>query len=248
MLSFSVLLTAATQTQCSWNPVSLSPRLVAGKCALLVDDDTPVIAAGRWSIPWTQPPYCVTTGFSEKHCVYSSSTFNDGSGISLIAKPETAAAIAGVIQDPMPAWRSRRHIARSGRAGAEPDGLPYTVILVPGKGLGVVATRRIQQLETIMTSFPAMIADNEVFPADEDETPAKADRLFQKALDQLADNDRFTSLARSRGESGVHVVDDVIRTNAFGITVDGQDMKGLYPEIAVCCHHSRVLLTSGASY
>ncbi len=84
-----------------------------------------------------------------------------------------------------------------------------------------------------MTSFPAMIADNEFFPSDEDERPVKADRLFQRALDQLADEERFLSLARSKRES-VHVVDDVIRTNAFGITVEGRDMKGLYPEIAVC--------------
>jgi hypothetical protein len=98
--------------------------------------------------------------------------------------------------------------------------------------MGVVATRHIQQFETIMTSFPAMIADNKLFPSEEDDRPAEGPRLFQKALGQIADKERFLSLARSKGQ-GVHVVEDVIRTNAFGITVDGRDMKGLYPEIAV---------------
>jgi hypothetical protein len=100
--------------------------------------------------------------------------------------------------------------------------------------MGVVATRHIQQFDTMMTSFPAMIADNELsrFPSKEDDRPVKGLLLFQKALGQLADKERFLNLARSKGD-GVHVVEDVIRTNAFGITVDGRNMKGLYPEIAV---------------
>ncbi|KAK3905518.1 SET domain-protein 5 [Staphylotrichum tortipilum] len=245
MLSFVVLLATAAQPQCSWTPVSLSPQPLAGKCTPLVDDHTPATPSASKGIPWTQPLYCATIEVAEKFCVYSSSTFNDGSGISLIAKPETAAGVVGVIQDPMPAWRSRRHIAPSGCPRIKLDDLSYTVIPVPGKGLGVVATRRITQLETIMTSFPAIIADNELFPSDEDERPARADRLFQRALDQLPDQERFLSLARSKGE-GVHPVDDVIRTNAFGITVDGRDMKGLYPEIAEQNWGSR--LTPSSAY
>lgn len=145
--------------------------------------------------------------------------------------PKTAASIAEPIFDPLPAWRSRRHLARRGRLGTKTS-LPYTVTAIPGKGLGVVAARHIRQFETIMTSFPAVIADNEFFPAKEGDGNPTGTRLFQKALDQLTDKDRLTTLARSRG-GDTHVVDDVIRTNAFGITIDGRDMKGLYPEIAV---------------
>ncbi len=88
-----------------------------------------------------------------------------------------------------------------------------------------------------------MIVDDEVFAAKEGHDPLpEGTRLFQQALDQLTDKTRFLDLAKSRVR-GVHVVDDVIRTNAFGITVGGQDMKGVYPEIAVCRHYRELLVS-----
>lgn len=77
-----------------------------------------------------------------------------------------------------------------------------------------------------------MIADNELFSLKDDEGQSESPRLLQKALDQLPDKERFLSLARSM-EDGIHPVEDVIRTNAFGIIVNGRDAKGVYPEIAV---------------
>ena len=35
------------------------------------------------------------------------------------------------------------------------------------------------------------------------------------------------------GDRGMTVVEDIIRTNAFGLTINGRGYKGLYPEIAV---------------
>lgn len=231
LLFASPLFVAALQTQCPWGPVS--PFLQSmRKCAVPVDDDS----EPSQDTPWTHEPSCVVPDALEspqKFCIYSSSAFNYGSGVSLIARPETAASVAGAILDPLPAWRARRHLARWGKLDTDMYDLPYTVVPIPGKGLGVVATRRIQQFETIMTSFPAIIADNEFFPAKEGHGLPEDDRLFQKALDQLTDKQRLLTLARSKREE-VHVVDDVIRTNAFGITVDGRDLKALYPEIAVC--------------
>ena len=235
LLLASALLVVCIQTQCPRDSIIPSLRLTEN-CALPVDDDS----GQRQDIPWTHLPYCVISSSpeaAEKFCVYSSSAFNDGSGIALITTPKTAASIAGAVLDPLPAWRSRGHLAGRGRVGTEHYDPPYQVLPIPGKGLGVIATRRIPQFESILTSFPAMIVDDGVFQAKESHVLLlERTRLFQKALDQLTDKPRFLDLAKSKG-GGVHVVDDVIQTNAFGITVDGHDMTGVYPEIAVCRHH-----------
>jgi hypothetical protein len=84
-----------------------------------------------------------------------------------------------------------------------------------------------------MTSFPAMVADNIFLPRKNEKRPVKSQHLLQKALKQLADKERFLGLAKSKGEV-VDVIEDLIRTNSFGIMVDDRDMKGVYPEIAVC--------------
>jgi hypothetical protein len=201
-----------------------------------IDDDFIDSSKKRKDVPWTHPPYCIipsSIGSTEKYCVYSSSAFNDATGLSLITTPETAASIANAANDPLPAWHSRRHLAHRSRLETDTYELPYAVVSIPGKGHGVVATRHIEQFETIMTSFPALIVDNEFLPREESQGPVEGPRLFQRALDQLSDKQRFLSLARSKG-GDVHIVEDVVRTNAFGITVDGRALKALYPEIAVC--------------
>ncbi|KAK0609578.1 hypothetical protein B0T17DRAFT_134101 [Bombardia bombarda] len=241
------------QTQCPSDFISPSPSRHRS-CPVPVDDETGHDSSPR---PWTHPPYCLTphlptsSAAVDKLCVYTSSSYNDNSGISIIATPETAAALANAVQNPLPAWHARQHIARRGRLQShelsrkdtkndKASPLPYTVITIPGKGQGVVATRHIAQFETILTSFPAMVVDNELFPVEEDEgPPAEGPRLFQRALERLSDRERFEDLARSRREAehGVHIVEDVIRTNAFGITTpDGKEAKGLYPEIARLNH------------
>ncbi|GAB1313756.1 SET domain-containing protein 5 [Madurella fahalii] len=228
---------SAIQTRCPWDPVIPSLRS-SGSCGIPIDDDTDGLARENQNAPWTHRPYCVvplSTGPIEKFCVYSSSAFNHGSGVSVITTPQAAASIAGAIQDPLPAWRFRRHLSHQGHLATETYDLPYTVMPIPGKGLGVVATKHIKQFEVIMTSFPAMIADNAFFPSEGDESPVEYPRLFQKALDQLPDKERFLALTRSKGDD-FDPVEDLIRTNAFGVTVNGRNAKGVYPEIARLNH------------
>jgi hypothetical protein len=233
LLFFSPLV-AAIQTQCPWNAIFPSSQLT-GNCTRPVDDDTPTHVSGQTYVPWTQPPFCIiarSTGFPEKFCVYTSSTYNNDRGISLLVKPETAASVAEAIQDPLPAWNSQRHLTAQGRLQAEIHDLPYTVVSIPGKGQGVIATKHIKQFDTIMTSFPAVVVDDIFLPRKNEQGPAESQHLLREALEQLTDKERFLGLAKSKGED-VDLVEDLIRTNSFGITVDDRDIKGVYPEIAV---------------
>lgn len=232
------LLGHALETQCKPDAVASPLPLLRHNrtCSVAVDDET-ADGEGRWATPWTETPSCLvprSVGSAQKFCVYSSSAYNGNAGISVITTPDAAAVLAEAVRDPMPAWHARRHVARGNRLsedkGEEP--LPYTIVDMPGKGKGVVATRPIARYDTILVSYPAMVVDDALLPADEDEAPLEAPRLFQRALGQLVDKKRFLGLARSKGDN-VHVVEDVVRTNAFGIMANGRSMKGLYPEIAV---------------
>ncbi|KAK3324992.1 hypothetical protein B0H66DRAFT_511281 [Apodospora peruviana] len=235
---FALAITPEVSIQCPWDPVSPF-RLRGRSCPAPIDDDSES-SANLAKTPWTHPPYCLSLAHVEdKLCVYSSSAFNDNAGISIIAHPSTAATLVQAVSNPVPAWYARQHIAHSPSTTTGPaKNVKYKVGTIPGKGKGVIATRHIDQFQTIMVSFPAMIVDNELFPAEEDEGPVEGPRLFRKALAQLTDRERFLGLARSREHQSVDVVEDVIRTNAFGITtLDGRDAKGLYPEIAVTLNH-----------
>ncbi|KAK0742576.1 hypothetical protein B0T21DRAFT_361710 [Apiosordaria backusii] len=257
--TLTINLVQALQTLCP-NPL-LSPLSAPPKQSpLLVDDETSSLDIPN--LPWTHRPLC-STSFSaipgEKFCVFSSSSYNLGAGVSFLTSPETAAGLVGAIDTAGDQWAERRHF-KPQEENQHAD-LPYAIVSIPGKGKGVIATKKINRFETIMRSFPAMIADNVFFPREEEEeagvkfkvteggtrkaTPAgeavegkgfvKARKYYQRALEQLGDRQRVLSLARSR-KGEMHVLEDVIRTNAFGMTVNGRDCKGLYPEIARLNH------------
>ncbi|KAK3360593.1 hypothetical protein B0T25DRAFT_447448 [Lasiosphaeria hispida] len=230
----------APPTQCQWDTLNF---FCGGFCSPTIDDNT-ISADILSSIPWTHQPFCVdalSNTEARKLCVYSVDTFNENTGFSLIATPGTAAHLVstGAVHHGPATWRSRHFINYGGRPASDNTDLAYKINQVVGKGIGVVATRLIKTSDVFMVSFPAMIVDNSLIPSlfNEGSSPtAEGPRLFQRALDQLTDRERLTSLAKSWGAKNLHVVDDVIRTNAFGLEIDGRGHKGLFPEIARMNH------------
>ncbi|KAK3984220.1 hypothetical protein QBC44DRAFT_389009 [Cladorrhinum sp. PSN332] len=233
LLLIANLTSASLQTQCPHD--ALSPFSPPKQSALLIDGDTrPPFPP---NLPWTHPPFCDVVGKEEEFCVFSSTAFNIGSGLSILTTPETAAGLVPTISDIKPPWGSRAHLAAKGMLDSlHGNDRPYALIDIPGRGTGVIATRKIKQFETIMTSFPAVIVDNEFFPEREEEKGnEEASEFFDAILEGLGDKERLLGLARSRGK-GVHPVEDVVRTNAFGMTLNGRKSKGVFPEIARMNH------------
>ncbi len=222
----SVLLPVAAdnlQTQC---PCDRLGPLQYRDCPLAFED---VTRAGLQS-PWTHPPHCITSERgtpSNKICVYTSSTFNQNKGLSIITTPETAASIFDSVREPLATYRNRRHLAEN----HDDTSLSYAVKDIPNKGRGVVAARNISQFEVIMVGFPAIIVDDDLIPRS-GAPPEGTSGLFQLALERLGDPERVVSLAQSMG-TDMHVVEDVVRTNAFGISINGRGQKALFPEVAV---------------
>jgi hypothetical protein len=220
----------AKQSSCPWNPIAFLQQPALSR---IIDDRT----SNYNNTPWASYPHCTilesAEGQENKLCIYSSPSFNQARGLSLITTPEVAASLVKALENPTSADRSRRYLSTQDDSETH-DEIPYVVKQVPGKGIGVIATRDIRKFELIMTGFPAMIVDDQLFPSLEKRRPyPESQRLFQRALLQLTDQHRFLSLARGKPR-GLHVVDDIIRTNAFGMTINGRRHKALYPEIAVC--------------
>ncbi|TLD33550.1 hypothetical protein PspLS_01079 [Pyricularia sp. CBS 133598] len=198
------------------------------QCAVPTDD-TSGPHPSQWA-PWTHRPLCIdgaapktqpsgsgdspngTTASSPrtKFCVYTNEHAGDG-GMSIITTPEHAASSLHLLENPnlrLPGSSSRLHNASTSPA--------YEVVDVPGKGKGVLATRRIRRFEPFMLERAALATDN-LFPSLVERHAGYG--LLHEAVRRLADPDRVLSLARSNPHAG-DAVENVLRTNSFAGELD----------------------------
>lgn len=217
------------------------------QCAVPTDDASgPHLS--QWA-PWTHKPLCVEgaapktqpSGGSDdgpsgttappprtKFCVYTNAHAGDG-GMSIITTPEHAASSLHLVEDPslhLPSSRSSSSSSRLHNASTTPA---YKVVDVPGKGKGVLATRRIRRFEPFMLERAALATDN-LFASLVERHAGY--RLLREAVGRLADPDRVLSLARSNPHAG-DAVENVLRTNSFAGELDGAPHMVLFPLIAV---------------
>ncbi|SPO05127.1 uncharacterized protein DNG_07812 [Cephalotrichum gorgonifer] len=218
--------------QCRWDSGS---RLRLGgepSCVALVDDRT-AAEIGSWE-PWAYAPHCVyppEQGSASKLCVYTYHSANGEAGLSLIATPEMASFVAGILSarsEPwgeFPSWQLSPGEAR--RA--------YEVVEVPGKGLGVVARRKIHRGEVIIRETPFVLGfTSDPGAAAGGEKPGLVEVAFTRLPEWHLE--RLSGMAVSTGGEW-H--EDVMRTNTFGVMVDGVEYSALFPEIARINHACR---------
>lgn len=175
--------------------------------------------------PWTHRPYCADTPY----CVFTNAHFHGDRGISLITTPESAARTLDTLES---TFTSPFQGVRPGAAGPA-----YEVRDVPGKGMGVVALRQIPRGERFMVDYAGVIADT-AFPTNLKMHQGR--KLLEAAVDQLPRRGEIRDLAQNTNTT-TRVVEDLVRTNSFGMTVDERSVMVLFPEISVrefcqaCC-------------
>ena len=192
-------------------------------------------AAASSDAPWTHPVRCAvakneTSGAEKTYCLYTTALFGGGHGASLIAAPSTASE--AISNDP---YEDRPSYGGSGTRNfatgpvVTKDGPAYTVSRTPGKGLGAVAARKIEQGEILMLDFPAILVGKKFL---EDIQPKLRRRLLKRGLSQLPQStqDKVFSLAKS---TGGEPIDDILGTNTCSVTLADEVMLALYPEVAV---------------
>jgi hypothetical protein len=171
-----------------------------------------------WS-PWTHRPHCLEAERDPKikYCVYSNS-HQGKHGVSIITKPRTAALSAEMLNAELP----RRHTDKDSQPG-------YEVIDMPGKGKGVVATRKISRAQVIMSDWAAVLLDMS-FPRSVQQL--NGHRLLHRAADQLSNPETVLQLGRSSIRAS-DIMEDIIGTNAFSYTLGDEPHMVLYPNVSV---------------
>lgn len=159
---------------------------------------------------WAHSTPCMANGTLE-YCVYSNPDFA-GRGISILTSPSRAVEIArsaafarplggGEEEGPLNAAESPR----------------WKVAMVPGKGMGLIATRNLEAGDHIMSSTPSIMVDYNLFSHASD---AVVKQLEVAAADYLPSHHRGAFLNLSTHDDATDYesqVSKIILTNSFDI-------------------------------
>lgn len=184
---------------------------------------------------WQTPPVCsLSPSSSETFCVFTDESFANGRGISVLARPEQAAALRD-----LPAF-SEPDIHKDLGINQIVDA-PFYAQKLEGRGIGLIANRTIHRGEWLMSISPAFIMDRRA-----EEAMSWADRAyFQRlAFERLPEAVRTVAydLYGQEEAEALDSLDDILMTNTFGYQValntDDEDdsivdFRMLFPEIAV---------------
>ncbi|OAP57253.1 hypothetical protein AYL99_07991 [Fonsecaea erecta] len=173
--------------------------------------------------PWSFKPVCTDhlDELGDQLCVYTDATFSSGRGISIFTTPRIAQEFAALLPFQDPSALSSRGINPDRNADR-----PWYTTPIPGKGMGMLASRPLKRGDLITAHTPSLLAHMENVLS-----TAERERFLRLAVDQLpaASRDEYFSLAKIYGEPSV-VVQDVVKANAFEMQVGGQMHLAVFPE------------------
>ncbi|CAK7217377.1 hypothetical protein SCUCBS95973_003128 [Sporothrix curviconia] len=259
---------------CRWRTGLAGIDDIGTVTCLLVVDERIAVAANHWA-PWTHRPVCMAayrTGARgqkvrlQQYCVFTDATFRGGRGLSVIAAPHAAAAMASSLDDGGIPARLRDHPStplagdpalEHGPVGPETEtgtgtetdrGSAFVVQDMPGRGKGVMATRKMRKGEVAFVDYATVLAQNTFSAHDatsadlgiEDGCEAEEEQimqLLQVAVAQLpeAQQTKIHALAHSLGGERIR---DMLRTNVFGgITIADASYIGLFTLGSRTNHH-----------
>ncbi|KAK0649755.1 hypothetical protein B0T16DRAFT_492320 [Cercophora newfieldiana] len=232
---------------CGWglprNPLAHTP----GCPAPFLDPSAPANPAA-WA-PWTHPPHCVTTpgplSDSGPWCVFTNAALPHTiyplgpipAGISIIATPDLASSSLFDIGT-RPLAGAFSALPRENLSHASPP--PYEVRPVPGKGLGVFATRAIPSGKVILIDYVVLLAAVE-YPDGMGKKQVR--ELMRVGVERLGDPQRLRGLARGaarnkvRGEE-LSPEEELLVTNAFELPMGEEELRymGLFAELSRINH------------
>ncbi|CAK7216870.1 hypothetical protein SEUCBS140593_003009 [Sporothrix eucalyptigena] len=160
-----------------------------------------------------------------RFCVYANDRHGVG-GLSIVTTPETASASIDLWDEDLPKLPY----------ATTKKGLAYEIVDLPGRGKGVIATRKIKQYEAFMVDYAALAVDLKVA-----ETVAREDgyELLSKAAEQVSPelSEKVHSLAQT-STAAKHPIENVLRSNAFhtALGAEGDGHMALFPDLSRINH------------
>lgn len=171
-------------------------------------------------------------------CTFTHLSFNDGLGVSIVTTPEVFAKLSALpvftTATPSPQREKDQEDHPEAQTGSTststPDPRllppPYRAVPIPGKGLGLVASRPLAAHETLLARTPAVMVDDVAFRR---LGRARLAALLARAVDDLPRRHRAGYLAltahdeaaaRARGERAY----EVFMKNNFRTPVEGVEV------------------------
>jgi hypothetical protein len=228
--------TGAEAEVSTWNSGGLTFPFHNSSCPLPIDDVS--VESGGGFTPWSHAPFCAewqAKGTPEgwanpvvKYCVYTSAAFRGNHGISVITTPELAASMSVGLDDAVVPLHIRDHATSSMNSfgGGE---LVFGISELPGRGLGTMARHKIRKWTTIVAGYPAILARMDFMEVLEEKDVRE---VLSRAVGQLPQEqqENIFTLARSTGGG---VLQDILKTNIFGVEIEGVLHMALIPEGSV---------------
>ncbi|KAK1585573.1 uncharacterized protein LY79DRAFT_518609 [Colletotrichum navitas] len=227
---------------CAASPLLPDSHIACGKGAVLAPE-TPALARLVTNGTTKPPPkqkkkdiWRTDEGWHGPHacagvyCSYSRPSFAGGRGIVLVTTPFSAEEASR-----LPAFAAES-------ITGEGDGELFSVVEVPGKGLGLVANQPIRRGQRIMAHPPAVVVHRRFV---DDVEPEDQYRVFEDAVTRLPEPARAVFMAQM-GQAAAHhstgqTVHDIMHTNSFelGLKIRDGHHFGNYPEVSRFNHDCR---------
>jgi hypothetical protein len=173
--------------------------------------------------PWTHKPVCTESIVeqNEQLCVYTSASFSNGRGISIFTRPSIAAQFVALLPFENPAA-----VPKDINPPANSKRQPWKTAQIDGKGMGLVATRKLKRGDLVMAHTPFLLSHMENVLS-----TMERERFLRIAVDQLPKESQeiYLNLAKIYNEPSV-VIQDVVKANAFEISVGGTQHLAVFPE------------------
>lgn len=174
--------------------------------------------------PWTHKPVCTdflkTVG--DQLCVFTDSNFANERGISIFTTPKIAEQFAS-----LPPYQTPSSLQKINKFSKT-----WYASSLPGKGIGLLASKPLQRGDLITAYTPLFLAHPE-----QSLNSRTREFFFRKAVDQLPEESRnsYLNLTTIFGDPSV-IAQDVLKANTFEMQVGGFMHFALFPETSRINH------------
>ncbi|KAK4250070.1 hypothetical protein C7999DRAFT_38993 [Corynascus novoguineensis] len=177
--------------------------------------------ANDWSI-WSYKPFCIGPAEGEDEtgpadCVFTLTAFRGNQGISLITTPDLAASAATHLDDSRVPRELRHQLVDTKHQ--EVEGTAYEIKDLPGRGKGAIAKRKFAEHEIVMVGYPVLVIRLDFLNGDR-LTEREKRVMLETSVRQLPPEQKRSVMSLARSTGGEPIL-DAIRTNGFGIEIDG---------------------------
>jgi hypothetical protein len=176
--------------------------------------------------PWSYAPICTESlpDLGSKLCVYTNTSFSNGRGISIFTTPSIASEFANLPAFQDPTTLQEKNINTNSGV--------WTTTSLPGRGIGMLASKPLKFGDRITAYTPALLAHLE-----SDLGTLEREKYFRLAVSQLpsATQNDFLNLSYVYGDERIRA-QDIVKANTFQLQLGESNHLAVFPETSRLNH------------